>query len=160
MELLNVRLSTNEYDTVGALYRIVKNKNSKGYKRHFLCWTLEDTAHVEKIKGETRIPSGRYEMKFRTVGGHHLVYAKKYSNIHYGMLELQNVPNFKYILIHTGNSHNDTMGCLLVGSAISLSVNGSRNVLNSVTTYKKVYPIIAAELLKGKKVYITMANFG
>ena len=33
------------------------------------------------------------------------------------MLELQDVPNFKYILIHAGNTDEQTAGCILVGDS-------------------------------------------
>ena len=32
-----------------------------------------------------------------------------------GMLHVLDVPNFKYILIHCGNTDEDTAGCLLLG---------------------------------------------
>lgn len=115
------------------------------------CFTLEDEERTTKVKGETRIPEGTYEIKYRKEGGHHATYSKKYGNKHFGMLELQNVPNFQFILIHIGNTEKDTDGCLLVGeSALS-----NFTVANSTVAYERLYPIVAAALNKGEKVTIT-----
>ena len=82
----------------------------------FECFTLEDEVRDVKVMSETAIPLGEYEIKFRNVGGFDTKYKARYgSTFHKGMLELQNVPNFKYILIHTGNTDQHTAGCLLVG---------------------------------------------
>jgi len=35
----------------------------------FLCFTLEDEGREIKVKGETRIPAGRYQIKLRAEGG-------------------------------------------------------------------------------------------
>jgi hypothetical protein len=68
-----------------------------------------------KVYGETRILADRYELKFRTEGHMHEVYKDKYP-WHRGMLELQDVPYFKYVLIHTGNQAGDTKACIITGS--------------------------------------------
>jgi len=124
-------------------------------------YSLEDQHQTKKVYSETRIPEGRYEIKFRKVGGHHARYLKKFPKIHKGMLELQNVPNFKYILIHIGNTDDDTAGCILVGLGKSYSVkdNIKRAKLTSSTkAYLKIYPIIANELEKDERVFITVVN--
>lgn len=80
-----------------------------------MCYTLEDEYQALKVKGETRIPAGVYEIKFRKKGGLHAKYNKKYPDIHRGMLHITDVPNFEHILIHTGNTDEHTAGCLIVG---------------------------------------------
>ena len=82
----------------------------------FECYTLEDQQQAVKVMHETCIPEGSYKIKFRKVGGFHERYSKRYQNAHYGMLELQDVPDFKYILIHSGNTDEHTSGCILVGN--------------------------------------------
>ena len=81
----------------------------------FECYTLEDQYQAVKVMHETCIPEGTYDIKFRTVGGFHSKYSERYGNAHYGMLHLQDVPNFTYILIHAGNTDEHTSGCLIVG---------------------------------------------
>ena len=72
----------------------------------FECYSLEDQVREgAKVMGETAIPLGSYEIKFRTVGGFDSKYKKRYgSEWHVGMLELQDVPEFEFILIHPGNT--------------------------------------------------------
>ena len=118
-----------------------------------LCYILEDQYREEKVKGDTRIPEGIYEVELRTVGGHHERYLKKFgADFHKGMIHLLNVPNFKYILLHIGNSDKDTEGCLLTGSGY-YEGNGRITIQRSTDAYKKVYPIIRDRILSGEKVY-------
>jgi hypothetical protein len=104
---------------------------------------------------ETCIPEGTYDIKFRTVGGFHEKYKKRYGNDHYGMLHLQDVPNFTYILIHAGNTDEHTSGCLIVGETqqdLDLSDDGF--IGHSGVAYSKLYKKVAKELLLGKSVTI------
>ena len=82
----------------------------------FVCFGLEDEFRETKIASETRIPAGTYDVRLRTEGGHHNKYSTRFNEIHKGMLHIQDVPNFTFILIHCGNTDEDTDGCLLVGS--------------------------------------------
>ena len=121
----------------------------------FECYTLEDQYQAVKVMHETCIPEGTYDIKFRTVGGFHEKYKKRYGNEHYGMLHLQDVPNFTYILIHAGNTDEHTSGCLIVGETqqdLDLSDDGF--IGHSGVAYKKLYKKVAKELLLGKSVTI------
>ena len=121
----------------------------------FECYTLEDQYQAVKVMHETCIPEGTYDIKFRTVGGFHEKYKKRYGNEHYGMLHLQDVPNFTYILIHAGNTDESTSGCLIVGETqqdLDLSDDGF--IGHSGVAYSKLYKKVARELLLGKSVTI------
>tara|TARA_B100000035_G_scaffold62862_1_gene50890 strand:+ start:4886 stop:5440 length:555 start_codon:yes stop_codon:yes gene_type:complete len=121
----------------------------------FECYTLEDQYQAVKVMHETCIPEGTYDIKFRTVGGFHTRYKKRYGAEHYGMLWLQDVPGFEYILIHTGNTDEHTSGCLIVGDTQQdLDVNFNGMVGSSVNAYKKLYSKVAKQLLIGNKVTI------
>ena len=128
----------------------------------FECFTLEDQYQEVKVMHETCIPEGTYEIKFRTVGGFHEKYKKRYGNEHYGMLHLQDVPNFTYILIHAGNTDESTSGCLIVGETqqdLDLSDDGF--IGHSGKAYTKLYDKVAKQLLQGNKVsieYTTITN--
>ena len=127
----------------------------------FECFTLEDQVRDgEKVMSETAIPLGEYEVKFRTVGGYDARYQKKYGTTwHKGMLELQDVPNFKYILIHTGNTDENTAGCLLVGETQQDLDRGKDGFVGgSGDAYKKMYPKVRDALLNGEKVTIKYSN--
>jgi hypothetical protein len=104
---------------------------------------------------ETCIPEGTYDIKFRKTGGFHAKYSARYKNAHYGMLHLQDVPGFTYILIHTGNTDEHTSGCLIVGETQQdLDINFNGMVGSSAVAYKKMYAKVANQLLQGKKVTI------
>ena len=122
----------------------------------FECYTLEDQYQAgPKIYGETCIPEGTYDIKFRKTGGFHARYSERYKNAHYGMLHLQNVPNFKFVLIHSLNNDDQTMGCLGVGNTQQdLDVNKDGLITQSRDAYKRMYSKVASVLLQGKKVTI------
>ena len=121
----------------------------------FECYTLEDQYQAVKVMHETCIPEGTYDIKFRKTGGFHAKYSERYKNAHYGMLHIQDVPNFTYILIHTGNTDEHTSGCLIVGETQQdLEVSKDGFIGSSTTAYKKMYAKVAAQLLQGKKVTI------
>lgn len=90
----------------------------------FECYALEDEYREEKVMGETRIPEGSYAIGIRDIGGFHARYSRRFKNSrdleHKGMLQILNVPNFEYILIHIGNDEDDTAGCLLLGKHANL----------------------------------------
>ena len=121
----------------------------------FECYTLEDQYQAVKVMHETCIPEGTYDIKFRKTGGFHAKYSARYKNAHYGMLHLQDVPGFTYILIHTGNTDEHTSGCLIVGETQQdLDINFNGMVGSSAVAYKKMYAKVANQLLQGKKVTI------
>ena len=121
----------------------------------FECYTLEDQYQAVKVMHETCIPEGIYNLKFRTVGGFHTKYKKRYGNAHYGMLELQEVPGFTYILIHAGNTDEHTSGCLIVGETQQdLDISDDGFIGHSGKAYSKLYDKVAKRLLIGENVSI------
>ena len=126
----------------------------------FECYTLEDEVRDVKVMSETAIPLGTYEIKFRNIGGFDTKYKARYgTTFHKGMLELQDVPNFKYILIHTGNTDEHTAGCLLLGETQQDLDKGKDGFVGgSGDAYKKMYPKVRDALLNGEKVTIEYSN--
>ena len=121
----------------------------------FECYTLEDQYQAVKVMHETCIPEGTYDINFRKTGGFHAKYSERYKNAHYGMLHIQDVPNFTYILIHTGNTDEHTSGCLIVGET-QQDLDSSKDgfIGSSTVAYKKMYAKVAGQLLQGKPVSI------
>jgi len=149
MKLLCLRFNVSSDSTNGILF----HEDFNGY--HFLSYTLEDEYRAEKVKGETMIPYGTYEIKYRKEGGFNNNYSKRFSDFHRGMLHITNVPGFEYILIHCGNTDEHTSGCLLVGdSQENNNLVSDGFIGKSTQAYKRVYNIIADELDKGEKVFI------
>jgi hypothetical protein len=133
----------------------------------FECYTLEDEVRDgPKVWGETAIPLGEYEIKFRTVGGFHTKTKARYDERfgpgwHQGMLWLQNVPGFEFILIHAGNTDESTAGCLLVGrTQQDLNISKDGFIGQSRAAYETLYPKVRDALLSGEKVTIKYSNLG
>jgi len=156
MKLAVLRLGEDDKATVGALY--IDGVLFSG--------TIEDVGRDTKVKGETRIPEGTYDVNLRAEGGKHAKYLSKYgADFHKGMLCIHNAPewkvvnegfaDFQYILIHTGNTNDHTEGCLLLNYGIDTgSYRGSR----SGDAYKEIYPIIVKALQNNEQVTITYVD--
>lgn len=155
MRLELYRYSSEKDSTLGLLFLVDDETN----KKDFLCFTLEDEKREVKVYGETRIPEGTYQIKYRKEGGYHNKYSKRFPNIHRGMLHVTDVPNFEYILIHCGNDTSHTHGCLLVGDVISQNTNKEPFLGQSSNCYKRIYPIIADILESQKHLSIKIINF-
>jgi len=155
MKLELYRFSTQNESTLGILYLVNDGTNQKD----FLCFTLEDEKRSVKVYGETRIPQGTYKIEYRKEGGYHNKYTKRFPSIHRGMLEVRDVPNFTHILLHCGNTDNDTDGCLLVGNVISQNITKDGFLGQSTDCYKRIYPILADILDKQKQLSIKIINF-
>jgi hypothetical protein len=75
-----------------------------------------------KIKGETAIPTGIYQIL--------LTYSPKYKRI---MPLINNVKGYSGIRIHSGNTAKDSEGCLIVGKNTKVGmVTDSRNTYNAL----------------------------
>ena len=75
------------------------------------------------------------------------------------MLHVQDVPNFEFILIHTGNTDEHTAGCLLLGETQQDLDKGKDGFIgNSTVAYKKAYAKIANHMLEGNPVTIEYIN--
>ena len=127
----------------------------------YFCDTLEDTdrgltsemsenaIRFRKQYGKTAIPTGRYRItlkvqspKFRS---------RSWARFCDGYLpRLEGVKGFEGVLVHCGNTAQDTSGCLLVGEN---RVKGT--VVNSTATFEKLYSILSAADKLGKEIWIT-----
>lgn len=118
-----------------------------------LAWCLEDERRLEKVFSQTCIPTGTYQLALRTHGGFHDRYTQRFPDFHIGMIEVMDVPDFTGVLWHVGNDHQDTSGCLLLGSTPILIPRAAGNfkVASSVDSYREVYPPIAAALAAGEE---------
>ena len=112
----------------------------------YFCDTIEDTdrglyqgqdlALIKKIKinSKTAIPKGTYKITLNVVSPK---YSKKkiYQDICKGRVpRLLNVPGYEGVLIHIGNTADDSSGCILVGENKQVG-----KVLNSTETFRKLY---------------------
>lgn len=128
MDLKLIRRYRNDKYTIGRLY----------IDGNYYCDVLEDTdrglsndmseEEIKRIKiyGKTAIPKGTYKVE--------VTYSPKFKRY---LPILLNVKGFSGIRIHSGNSHEDTLGCLLVGYN---KVKGQ--VINSRVTSDKLTALL------------------
>lgn len=139
MELLLIRKCKNDKYTIGHLY----------VNGDYYCDTLEDTdrgltddmseEEIKRIKiyGKTAIPTGRYKVE--------VTYSPKFKRY---LPILLNTKCFSGIRIHSGNTPEDTLGCLLVG------FNKEKGkVLNSRVTSDKLTALLRN---CAEEIYITI----
>jgi hypothetical protein len=129
MKLWLRRFAHGPEDTIGLLH----------IDGEFECYTLEDEHRTQKVYGRTRIPEGTYDLGLRTEGGFHARYGQRYGELHQGMIQLLQVPNFKYILIHSGNRDEQTAGCLLVGDSGNNPLSEEGFIGSSRQAYVRLY---------------------
>ena len=144
MNLTLKRFSENGESTLGLIF----------VNGEFSVYALEDEHRDVKKMHETRIPAGTYEVVLVQSGNHHERYQKMFPEIHKGMLLLKDVPGFTGILIHIGNTDDDTSGCILVGNTLNNNKIANGYLGDSREAYKRFYQVVADAITKGEKVFI------
>jgi hypothetical protein len=140
MELTLERRFLRDDYTIGSLYT----------DGEYFCDTLEDTdrglsqsmtpTEIKEIKipRETAIPTGIYKVIVNL------------STLKKRMLpRLLDVPGFSGVLIHRGNTKNDSSGCILVGEN---KVKGK--IINSTMYEKRLVEILTKIQEKGEEIII------
>jgi hypothetical protein len=129
MELVLKRLIKTEKSTIGEL----------SINGAFECYTLEDAERISKVYGRTAIPKGQYEVIIN--------YSNRFKQY---MPLLLNVPDYEGVRIHSGNTANDTLGCILVGQKKGVDVIGASRL-----AYKALFNKMKA-VEKKEKIFITI----
>lgn len=97
--------------------------------------TLDEVKEI-KVPGQTAIPTGEYVLDMNTVSPR-FGKLNQYKFCDGKLPRLIGVPGYEGVLIHIGNYHTDTDGCILVGEN---KAKGA--VLNSTNTFVKLYKIL------------------
>lgn len=111
--------------------------------------TMSETAIKRvKVKGKTAIPTGTYRIDMRTVSPRFKArwWAKQFWGI---VPRLVGVLGFVGVLIHPGNTADDTEGCILVGEN---KVKGQ--VINSTSTYIRLFRVMLDAAKKSEDISI------
>lgn len=152
MELkLNRRYRGSTY-TIGALY----------INGEYFCDTIEDvdrglnasmnttTIASKKVYGSTAIPKGVYPVNMGTISSKFVnkSWAKRWGG---KLPRLVNVKGFDGVLIHVGNTAEDSLGCILVGEN---KVKGQ--VINSITTFDRLMSKMVEAYYRGENIIITI----
>lgn len=115
----------------------------------FCCYGLEDTVRDVKIWGATAIPEGTYKLGLRKLGAMNARYARRFPAFHQGMIEILDIPNYKYVYIHIGNNFGDTAGCLLVGDSYTY-IEEDFELRRSKTAYTRLYMQLIEAVKQGE----------
>ena len=129
----------------------------------WMCNTLEDTDRGlhdgmelwmikgRKIPTRTAVPSGRYEVDMDTISPRFSNRAF-YMEVCKGRLpRLRNVKGFEGVLLHCGNDHSHTEGCILVGKNTQVG-----KVIDSQETFRKIYDLMRKAHDNGEKIFINI----
>ena len=153
LELLLDRKYRKETYTIGNLY----------VDGEWFCNTLEDKdrglkssmslEEINKIKvyAETAIPAGRYVVTMDVVSPKYNRVKWYKDNFGGRMPRLENVKGFSGILIHPGTTAVDSAGCIIVGLN---KIKG--NVLESRSTFQKLWKVLEQARKAGKTIYLTV----
>lgn len=108
----------------------------------FFCNTLEDTvrdlSNEKKVYGKTAIPYGEYKVVYN--------WSPKFGR---NLPRLLNVPAFEGILIHPGNTADDSAGCILVGKNTEVG-----RLTESRYTFDKLNVLIEDAQRRGESITI------
>lgn len=153
MEWILQRYSDNKDSTLGLLFE----KSSTGLIK-FFCYSLEDEYRDEKVKGETRIQEGFYELIIR----HEITPKTKEYQRRYDWfekhIEVKNVPNFTGVYIHIGNTDDDTAGCILLGDKADNNQQGPGMIETSTVAFRRFYSKVYGHLNSGGKAFLEIRN--
>ena len=138
MRLILKRTWRNDESTIGLLY--IYNDSDLD-NSIFRCFTLEDLERPEKIKHETAIPTGEYEVAF--------TWSPKFKR---NVLMLLNVPNYERIYLHEGVKKDDTSGCILVGQ-----IRREKTIENSKPCIQCIEKLCKEAETKGEKITIKIS---
>ena len=147
MELELKRIAHKQDYTIGRLY-----VNGQRF-----CDTLEDYDRLYfggvKVKGQTAIPAGRYEVLLNSYSPR-FGQKEPYKSLSRGCVPLINgVPGFSGVRIHIGNTASDTDGCILVGENKQVG-----KVLNSRETYIRLWREVLEPCRRRKEhIFITLS---
>lgn len=125
----------------------------------FMGYSLEDEKRLFKVKGETRIPAGYYELKSRQeMSPMTERYRAKYPWFSWH-IQLMSVPNFDYVYVHIGNTDKDTDGCILLGSQPNPIYASDGFISSSEYAFKKWYVRMMDHLMiNGNKAFIEIRD--
>lgn len=146
MNFILQRISHNEESTIGNLFLKAEDR------RILQCFTIEDQPQAVKVKSETRIPAGFYELKINAVDTpltikHRADYNKTEAWFKYH-IEITGIPGFTSVYVHTGVNDDHSAGCLLLVDTINnnqieqTDAVGARSMQAVKRFYQAVYPVL------------------
>lgn len=123
----------------------------------FKAFTLEDERREQKVSGDTRIPEGRYKVGIRK---ELTPLTKKYRGMYPWFeyhIEIQGIPNFRYVYIHVGNDEGHTEACVLIADTAMNDPNDySGRQWQSAQAFARFYQAVYPRLKNGEECWINV----
>jgi len=139
MKICVERIETDENQTLGKLYAYKPNGELV-----FHCLTME-LPWKQNRRRVSCIPEGTYPANLHT--------SPKFGP----SIWVKNVPSRSEILIHKGNYHRDTLGCILPGAQfIDIDGDGYKDVTSSSKTTKKLIETIKKHLTENEPIFVSI----
>ncbi len=136
MTAMDIQLLRKELTTESTIGEMLINGT-------FHCFTLEDVVRTgPKIYGNTAIPEGKYQ-----------VIINMSNRFKREMPLLIGVPGFEGVRIHSGNTSEDTEGCILVGMH-----KLPNKIYNCSPAYDGLMIKLKRAFFNEEKVFITIKN--
>ena len=152
MELLLKRRFKGPKYTIGSLYinGIYECDVIEDVDRNLHDSMAEEEIKSKKVYGQTAIPYGTYNIDMKTVSPKfkNRSWARPYGG---KLPRLLNVKGFEGILIHVGNTAEDSLGCLICGEN---RVKGK--VINSTACFMELMTSLLKAHLKGENITLTI----
>lgn len=124
----------------------------------FFCHTLEDTYRETKVPDKTRIPEGTYDLVLRSdISPKTQDYMQRFKWFDRHLM-LKDVPNFKYIYLHIGNTTKDTSGCILVGDKANNNQKSHGFLGTSTEAFSRFYKKVRRAIRHREPVTITIID--
>ena len=108
----------------------------------FECYTLEDAIRDHKLLAETAIPPGSYKVTIDR--------SQRFQKM---LPHVLNVPGYEGIRIHSGNTIDDTEGCILVGN-----YREGASIRESRVALERLQKKMADAMAKGERLTLTVYN--
>lgn len=140
MKILLKRTAKRPTYTIGKIYvdgqyvcDCIEDKD-RGLKQSM---TLEQINKL-KVYGQTAIPTGEYKVTLNVISPKYSKSTWYKQNANGARVpRILNVKGFDGVLIHTGNTAEDSHGCIIIGQNKEVG-----KVINSKETFKKFYQIL------------------
>jgi hypothetical protein len=149
------RYSDNGKGTQGlVLEKIINSK-----KPVFFSHVLEDEHRDKKLKGETRIPAGIYELKIRKEDTPlTLTHRKNYGEWFKYHIEVVGIKDFSGVYVHAGNKETHTDGCLLLNDTANNNQIEAGDMARSTQAVKRFYQKVYPHLESGGRAFIEIRD--
>lgn len=152
MNLIQQRISDNGKSTIGFLLHKETGK--------LINFCLEDRHQDVKVKKETRIWAGRYELKIRKENTPLTIkHRASYGSWFEFHIEITGIKDFSSVYYHAGNDEQDSEACVLVGNTLNNhNTVAAKPLVSSIDGTRRFYALVYPHLKAGGKAFVEIRD--